>query len=218
MFTIDSEARVIAYPANKIWADTEDSGSPVRNAHDLSYVIATHPGEWSVRLWNQLPGVTPIHTPPGEKTVKFRNKATAVERIWSKLCELYPDAVNSEDMPKVKERHASTNKKAASPGRVKRHTAATATNSRSAGRNQNHAGNGRKSAWAEELTTELRKRFNPGQEFALSDVYKLIPGFQRRHPENKHVAARLRATVAQDLRGAGIVKSLKRGLYRMVAA
>lgn len=199
MFTIDSEARITALKDN-----LEDPlehlgalGAHVSNHKELEQVIQAHPGEWAVKLWNNLPGVTLIHTPPGERIPKFRNRATATERIWAKLCELYPDAILPEDMPKKKLKPA-TNQPARKKG-----TKARAV----------HFGG--KSNWAEELTAELQKRFKPGEDFELADVYKLISAFQRRHKENHHVAARLRTTLAQDLRGRGIVKALSKGKYRM---
>lgn len=212
MFTIDSEALLKPY-RNGVVADLEDSGTYINSKVELAALIGAKPGEWAVRLWNQLPGVTPIHTPPGEPTAKFRNKQTAVERIWQKLCELYPDAVASEDMPKAKT-HAKTVSHAA-PHRAR--TRKVASHPKSSKGKTREAGtkNGRKSAWAEELTEALRKQFNPGDTFELQDVYKLIPQFQRRHKENHHVAARLRTTLAQDLRGAGIVKTTAKGKYRM---
>jgi hypothetical protein len=215
MFTIDSEARVTPYSGSE--AAAEDDGVQVHNRLDLDCVISGKPGEWAVMLWNQLPGVTPIHTPPGEPAAKFRNKQTAVERIWKKLCEIYPAAVvqraTIEDVPKeTKLARAIKGAKSVSPEKVaprKNSTFKAPGN-----------GAGRKSAWAEELTEELRKRFKPGEDFELADVYKLIPAFQRRHKENHHIAARLRTTLAQDLRGNGIVKSVGsgRGKYRMLAA
>lgn len=212
MFTIDSEAFVKPY-RNGLVADPEDSGTYINSKVELAALIGAKPGEWAVKLWNQLPGVTPIHTPPGEPTAKFRNKQTAVDRIWAKLCELYPDAVNSEDMPKAKT-HAKTVFRAASHrGRTRK--ASSHPKSSKGKTRETGTKNGRKSRWAEELTEALRKQFNPGDSFELHDVYKLIPQFQRRHKENHHVAARLRTTLAQDLRGAGIVKTNGKGKYRM---
>lgn len=216
MFTIDSEARVIARPKEQIAVDQSQGKEPFFDASMLSDILYRHPGEWAVKLWNQLPGVTPIHTPPGEPTAKFRNKQTAIDRIWAKLCELYPDAVNSEDMPKKRNPNAKAAKASTNPRILPK--GPSASHSR---RNQGTAtrnGNGRKSRWAEELTEALRKQFNPGDSFELQDVYKMIPQFQRRHPENKHIAARLRATLAQDLRGSGIVKSSAKGKYKLAAA
>lgn len=210
MFTIDSDATLRAYPFGTM-ADMDDCGTPCASKKGLGAIIQAHPGEWSVMLWNHLPGVTPINTP------KFRNRSTAIERIWGKLCELYPDAVPSEEMPKAKVRRAaivpkapSHSKRAANPPRDSKTRQSTPR--------QTVNSNGRASAWATELTEALRKRFNPGEDFALEDVYKLIPVFQRRHKENHHIAARLRTTLAQDLRGQGVVKSLKRGQYRMLSA
>lgn len=216
MFTIDKDGKVTPYPKTAECVDQTDSNQPFWTQDQLQDIIDGAPGVFAVKLWNQLPGVTPIHTPPGEPTAKFRNKQTAVERIWQKLCELYPDAVASEDMPKAKgqKRHAKAVKALTASRNVPK--ARTKTNSQ---RNQDTANrNGRKSAWAEELTEALRKRFNPGDSFELQDVYKLIPQFQRRHPENKHIAARLRATLAQDLRGSGVVKSSAKGKYRLAIA
>lgn len=178
---------------------------------DLKALIEEAPGSFAVKLWNQLPGVTPILTP------KFRNRATAVERIWNKLAELYPDAILPEDMPKKKQRGGYARKRTAA--RADKRPGKVAKNPRKAlAKASRVLPNGGKSAWAQELTEALRKRFNPGQEFSLEDVYKLIPAFQRRHKENHHIAARLRTTLAQDLRGQGIVKAAKgkqRGRYVM---
>jgi hypothetical protein len=213
MFTIDSDAHVSSYPGGSV-ANPEDSGTYIHTQVELAALISTKPGEWSVALWNQLPGVIQVHTPPGEKAAKFRNKQTATERIWNKLCELYPDAILESDMPKKETRLGKVLKGtiAVSPAKVAPRKDGTFKAPR-----LKSDGTGRKSAWAEELTEELRKRFKAGDDFALSDVYKLIPAFQRRHKENHHVAARLRTTLAQDLRGNGIVKSLSKGKYRLMA-
>lgn len=175
---------------------------------DLEGVIERHPGEFAVSLWNKLPGVTPI------TTKKFRNRATAVERIWRKLCELYPDAILPEDMVKRnvqrnvpdKTARVSTVAPAKTHKSAKRSTAPPSSDQAKRG----------KLSWATQLTEELRKRFQPDQEFSIQDVYKLVPAFQRKHRENHHVAARLRTTLGQDLVAAGVVKPLKqRGQYRM---
>ena len=201
MFTIDSEGHISSLPQaeGERSYDVPDA-LKFSTSRQLSDLIMAHPGEFAVQLWNHLPGVTPINTP------KFRNRSTAIERIWGKLCELYPDAVPSEEMPKAKVKRNPTSARERLRKSAKAHIKAAQAKDR-------HA-----SAWATELTEALRKLFNPGEEFALKDIYRLIPAFKRRHPENKHVAARLRATVAQDLRGKGIVKSLKRGKYRMLTA
>lgn len=219
MFTIDyddsnSNATLRIYPRGQS-ADPDDSGTHVGNREDLATLIQAKPGEWSVTLWNHLPGVTPINTP------KFRNRSTAIERIWGKLCELYPDAVPSDEMPKAKERNVHQDRPERKRGTGTSLPRSRASASRKASDRSKHPnrpnGAARSSAWATELTEALRKRFNPGEDFALEDVYKLIPVFQRRHKENHHIAARLRTTLAQDLRGQGVVKSLKRGQYRMLS-
>jgi Dam-replacing HTH domain len=198
MFTIDSANNITAYPIGSE-AKPEDSGTWIRNRTDLEVHINVQPGEYAVSLWNSLPGVVPI------TTKKFRNRATAVERIWKKLTELWPDAVpeservTTEDVPKLK---AKTKP---------RHQAAKKTTKPKTERKSREGG------WAAELEAELRKHYNPGDAFELADVYKLIPVFQRRHKENHHVAARLRTTLAQDLRGKGIVKQTGKGKYRMGA-
>lgn len=168
---------------------------------ELDDIIRDLPGVRAVALWNNLPGVTPILTP------KFRNRSTAVERIWNKLRDLYPNSIPqtvsvdptpetaiTEDVPKSK----TAVKQAAKP-------VAKSPKKRGV-------------SWAAELEAELRKKFNPGDTFELSDVYKLVPIFQRRRPDNHHVAARLRTTLAQDLRGKGAVKTTGKGKYRIMAA
>jgi hypothetical protein len=92
MFTIDSDQRVS-------WViDPPEGQETFHDQNGLACLVRDHPGAWAVKLWNQLPGVTPINTP------KFRNRQTAVERIWNKLAELYPDAILPEDMPTHNER------------------------------------------------------------------------------------------------------------------
>lgn len=158
--------------------------------NDLDTIIHDAPGERAVAIWNNLPGVTPI------TTKKFRNRSTAVERIWNKLAELFPGELpvivpDDPPMPQTKAK-TQTKSKAVAPKAVK-------------------------GGWAADLAFELRKRFQPGDAFTLEDVYKLIPAFQRRHKDNHHVAARLRTTLARELRGKGIVKAISRGKYKMVA-
>lgn len=201
MFTIDPDGTVKVYHAGGA-ADPEDSGAYVHSESELSALIQSKPGEWAVKLWNQLPGVVPITTP------KFRNKPTAVERIWKKLAELYPDAIVAEEMPKAKGKRGASSHKNTVPA------LAVETKHKTV----RHSLGKKRSSWAEELTGELRKRFKSGQDFTLPDVYKLIPAFQRRHPNNKNIGACLRRTLAQDLRGKGIVKSAKKGTYIMRAA
>ena len=204
MFTIDPDAHVTAHPPETD-LNAFPHGTDVILGHSgLWQIVQTKPGEWAVKVWNQLPGVVPIQTP------KFRNKSTAIERIWKKLAELYPDAIVAEEMPKQKERHEPQTKPFKHLGPEKRTVAKTAATASAKKKTRNAK------SWAEELIEELRKRYKPGQDFTLPDVYKLIPAFQRRHKGNQHIAARLRTTLAQDLRGNGIVKTLGKGKYRLV--
>lgn len=156
---------------------------------DLDAAIQQQPGEFAVKIWNSLaeeePRVEPI------QTKKFRNRQTAVERLWKRLMQLYPDGILLEDMPQPNAGLALKRAKTAKDAKPK-------------------------ISWATELETELRKKFKPGDSFKLPEVYKLIPAFQRRHQKNQHIAARLRTTLAQDLRGRGIVKSTRKGQYRMM--
>jgi Dam-replacing HTH domain len=212
MFTIDSKARLTVYRANAT-ADPEDCGAYVHSQADLAAVIHAHPGEWAVLLWNQLPGTLAIHVPPGERTAKFRNRTTATQRIWAKLCELYPA---TKEKKRDVDQHRPTQKRRTGTNVVGSDKIGTRKRNHSGERTKSPQGQAHRLSWTEELTTELRKRFQPGQDFTLRDIYELVPGFQRHHKDNHHIAARLRTTLAQDLRGAGVVKSLRRGQYRMV--
>ena len=208
MFTIDPEGYIASHHSSVTTVDQTGGKRPFWTASMLSDIIHEKPGEFAVSLWNQLPGVVPITTP------KFRNKSTAVERIWKKLAELYPDAIVAEEMPKAKESNGSRETRP-KHNRTTEASKGLRTTSK-ATPNDSPKKRGSKSSWAEELTGELRKRYKPGQDFTLPDVYKLIPAFERRHKENQHIAARLRTTLAQDLRGNGIVKTLGKGKYRLV--
>jgi Dam-replacing HTH domain len=195
MFTIDLEARVTPYSGSE--ATSEDSGTPIHSQTELAAFLNSKSGEWSVALWNQLPGVTLIYPPPGEPSAKFRNKQTAVERIWRKLCELYPAAVLhpaiTEDVPKAK------------------------TTSRPRAAKQATNGTGRKSAWAEELQQKLTEEFRAGQEFNISQVYEFVPYFKKLHRDNGAIEAKLRQTLSV-LRGQGVLKQTGRGKYERKAA
>lgn len=204
MFTIDSENNITAHPFDPETKDQIplDGVQSFETAAQLSDILYSSPGERAVEIWNSLPGVVPI------TSKKFRNRATAIDRIWKKLTEQWPDAIppesraTTEDVPKPK---AVTKTKP-------KHQAAKKTAKPKAERKPREGG------WATELEAELRKQFQPGDTFALADIYKLIPAFQRRHKENHHIAARLRTTLAQDLRAKSIVKQTGKGKYQMKAA
>jgi len=225
MLTIDPESlNVTAYPIPVMEPDPADTGTPIAGKAALEVLIDSKPGEWAVRFWNSLPGVVPIQASAHEQSrgrlPKFRNRETAVNRIWGKLCKLFPDAILESDKVMAKQHEIKHQKKASSADQR-----IAPSRSQTSKRKPSHArrattsdGNNkprRASSWASELETELRERFKPGEDFTLEDVYKLVPAFQRRHKENHHIAARLRTTLAQDLRGNGIVKSTGRGKYRM---
>lgn len=73
--------------------------------------------------------------------------------------------------------------------------------------------------WTDELYELLRKHFSPSAPFRLDDVYaKVLADLKERHPENQHVADKIRQTL-QYLRDAKQLEFLdNQGTYRLLSS
>jgi len=189
------------------------------NRAELAAILDAHPGSRAVAIWNNLPGVQKIEASPKEiargRAPKFRNRETAVSRIWGKLSELYPDAILAENMPKTKGKREKTKAEVSesTPGSNYKRTR-HGSRPRNAIKREN-AGS-RKSGWAEELAAKLTEDYRAGQSFSVEDVYGMESHFKRLHKENKAIRPKLRQTLAV-LRGRGFLKQTGRGTYQRVA-
>ena len=211
MFIIDQDNNITYFPGfgrGNITAEDmsqiPDGALAFDTPKQLSDILHHSPGSRAVAIWNQLPGVVPIQTP------KFRNRSTAVERIWKKLTELFPETagrVTTEDVPKKTKPTRKPKAEAKTKGKrgIARHRL-----------QENSPRKPRESAWATQLHEQLAKTMKPGQEFGLAEVYAMVPHFRKLHRENHHLEARLRTTLSQDLCGSGKVKWLGKGKYRLV--
>jgi hypothetical protein len=79
IFTIDAENRITAH-AKSIYVPKGER--QFAEAKDLARLIGDWPGARLVEIWNNFP-----HT---KKLLRFTDRKTAVERIWSAVQELRP--------------------------------------------------------------------------------------------------------------------------------
>lgn len=73
----------------------------------------------------------------------------------------------------------------------------------------------KRGAWAGNVAAELRKHFQPGQEFTVQDSYCVVPALQALYPNNRTIRGRLRVMIAYDLVCNGTIQRVKHGRYRM---
>jgi hypothetical protein len=73
-FTIDNDNNITAHASA---ADIPGDAERFSSAAELTELAAPWPVQRLVAIWNSLPGVTPVN--------KFKDRATAVTRIWKRL-------------------------------------------------------------------------------------------------------------------------------------
>jgi len=94
VFTIDNETGKIAIHATVHQASTVANAMRFRTEAALSRLAADWPTSRLINVWNGLPGVTPAS--------RFRDRATAVSRIWKAIQTLSSAAkVASQQLPDV---------------------------------------------------------------------------------------------------------------------
>lgn len=79
-FTLDQETYNITLHSAVENADVTENAECFRNEAELAKLAADWPGARLTDIWNRLPGATPVK--------KFKDRATAVTRIWRVLQSL----------------------------------------------------------------------------------------------------------------------------------
>jgi len=106
IFTIDNENNVTAFasPAEAASATT----TPFASEQELAELARAWPTDRLVAIWNSLPGVTPVK--------RFKNRQTAIGRIWKRIQGLgesaTPEATPAPTKPRVARTKARVTKKA----------------------------------------------------------------------------------------------------------
>src|SRR5271157_5291211 len=77
LFTIETETNNIIVHDTIQEAKAVTNAEPFRNESGLSKLAADWPAARLVEIWNSLPGVSPVK--------KFKDRQTAVSRIWKAL-------------------------------------------------------------------------------------------------------------------------------------
>jgi hypothetical protein len=86
-YTIENETNNITVHATAHEIATIGNADRFHNEASLVKLAADWPTSRLVEIWNSLPGVTPVN--------KFKDKTTAVSRIWKALETLYSPAVET---------------------------------------------------------------------------------------------------------------------------
>ena len=104
-FTIESETNnITAHPTAKE-AESVTGAEHFATAAALAGLAAHWPAARLVEIWNSLPGATPVR--------KFKDRGTAVTRIWSSIQSLgEPAAAKAEPRPHAAPVKAGADKKA----------------------------------------------------------------------------------------------------------
>src|ERR1700676_3526456 len=79
-FTIDNETNNITIHATAQEAEAVANAERFRNEGALAKLAADWPASRLVDIWNSLPGATPVK--------KFKDRTTAVSRIWRAIQSL----------------------------------------------------------------------------------------------------------------------------------
>ncbi len=94
-FTIENETNNITLHATIQDAEAVPNAELFRNEAALAKLAANWPASRLVEIWNSLPGETPVK--------KFKDRATAVSRIWKAIQSLGQDAPVAEEPAPVPE-------------------------------------------------------------------------------------------------------------------
>jgi hypothetical protein len=89
-FTIENETNNITIHATIQEAEVVANADRFRTETQLAKLVADWPAARLVEIWNSLPGETPVK--------KFKDRATAVSRIWKAIQSL-DSAAPAEEMP-----------------------------------------------------------------------------------------------------------------------
>jgi len=84
-FTIENESNNITLHPSAAEAETVAGAERFKSSQELAELAATWPTARLIDIWNSLPGVTPV--------TKFKDRKTAVTRIWNAIRILSPDIV-----------------------------------------------------------------------------------------------------------------------------
>jgi Protein of unknown function (DUF3489) len=90
-FTIDNETNNITVHATTQDAEAVANAERFRNEVGLNKLAADWPAARLVEIWNSLPGASPVK--------KFKDRQTAVSRIWKALQSLGQPAATDEPEP-----------------------------------------------------------------------------------------------------------------------
>jgi len=98
-FTIESETNNITVHGSAKEADAVPNSERFSNEAQLEKLAANWPVARLVEIWNSLPGETPVK--------KFKDRATAVSRIWKAIQSLGQAAPATEEPAPIPEQEAS---------------------------------------------------------------------------------------------------------------
>ena len=92
IFTIDPDNNITAF-ASAAEAKSNSESERFRSAKELAKLAANWPGSRLLEIWNGLPGETPVK--------KFKDRATAVTRVWKAIQNLGQPASASPTEPQT---------------------------------------------------------------------------------------------------------------------
>ncbi len=95
VFTIENETNNIIVHATTHEAEAVANAERFRNEAGLNKLAADWPAARLVEIWNSLPGVSPVK--------KFKDRQTAVSRIWKALQSLGQVTPAADEQPPVAE-------------------------------------------------------------------------------------------------------------------
>ena len=103
IFTIENETNNITVHATVQGAEAVANAERFRNEAGLNKLAADWPAARLVEIWNSLPGVSPVK--------KFKDRQTAVSRIWKALQSLgqgAPEVATADEPAPVSEATTAT--------------------------------------------------------------------------------------------------------------
>lgn len=103
-FTIDNETNKITAHQTPKEAESVAGAEPFATAAALAELAATWPAGRLAGIWNSLPGATAV--------TRFRDRRTAVSRIWNAIQSLEPVTPNAATKPHVAPVPGGADKKA----------------------------------------------------------------------------------------------------------
>jgi hypothetical protein len=82
IFTIDKDDNITAFASGKK-ADSNPETQRFRSAKELDKVARKWPASRLIKIWNSLPGVSPVR--------RFTSRQVAINRIWKVIQNLAPE-------------------------------------------------------------------------------------------------------------------------------